>query len=611
MVTKHSMPFGADVLPNGGVRFRLWAPGAKRVTLCLENGSGADYPLLPLENGWFEKIVPEASAGSLYRFQIEDKTEVPDPASRFQPQDVQGPSEVVDPTAFQWTDENWRGRPWEEAVFYELHVGTFTPEGTFRGVEQKLDYLRDLGVTAVELMPLADFSGARNWGYDGVLPFAPDSAYGRPEDLKQLVQSAHAKGLMIFLDVVYNHFGPEGNYLHLYAPQFFTKRHSTPWGEAINFDGPDSRVVRDFFIHNALYWLEEYRFDGLRLDAVHAIVDNSDPNILTELAQTVRERFGAERFVHLVVENVNNTPRYLARDQGGAVRLYDAQWNDDIHHCVHVLLTGESDGYYSDYAPNPMRHVCRCLTEGFAYQGDYSEFHGETRGEPSSHLAPSAFISFLQNHDQIGNRAFGERISQLTDPRALKAAMEILLLAPAPPLLFMGEEFGAATPFLFFCDFHGDLAAAVTNGRRSEFARFAQFSSPEVRESIPDPNDESTYLTSKLDWGTVGDKVHADWLNFYRELLATRKEKIVPHLGAACASRCDASQGGERKLSANWIFEDRARLELRANLGNETVPMQEEHRGVPFYASTPEAATAFNRGSLPAWSVVWSLREQQ
>jgi 1,4-alpha-glucan branching enzyme/maltooligosyltrehalose trehalohydrolase len=288
--------------------------------------------------------------------------EMPDPASRFQPQDVHGPSEVVDATAFQWREDSWRGRPWEEAVIYELHVGAFTTEGTFRGVEQKLDYLRDLGVTALELMPVADFPGTRNWGYDGVLLFAPDSSYGRSEDLKQLVQAAHAKGLMIFLDVVYNHFGPEGNYLHAYAPQFFTNRHHTPWGDAINFDGPESRVVRDFFIHNALYWLEEYNFDGLRLDAVHAIVDVSSPDILTELAQTVRERFGAERFVHLFVENVDNTVRYLSRDQSGSVRLYDAQWNDDIHHCLHVLLTGETDGYYADYAPLPQSAGRVCLS---------------------------------------------------------------------------------------------------------------------------------------------------------------------------------------------------------------------------------------------------------
>src|SRR5215472_4525736 len=329
MDRKHSMPFGAEVLADGSVRFRLWAPSANSVDLCLEDGARGSYPLLPLDNGWFERISSEAHAGSLYRFQIDHKTEVPDPASRFQPEDVHGPSAVVDPTAVSWNDDNWRGRPWEQAVIYELHVGAFTPEGTFQGVEQKLDYLRDLGVTAVELMPLADFPGRRNWGYDGVLPFAPDSSYGRPDDLKQLIQAAHSRGLMVFLDVVYNHFGPEGNYLHLYAPQFFTDRHHTPWGAAINFDGRDSRPVRDFFIHNALYWLEEYHFDGLRLDAVHAIIDDSEPDILTELAQTVRERFGTDRFVHLVVENVDNNVRYLSRDPGGAVQLYDAQWNDD------------------------------------------------------------------------------------------------------------------------------------------------------------------------------------------------------------------------------------------------------------------------------------------
>ncbi|MBZ5688267.1 MAG: malto-oligosyltrehalose trehalohydrolase [Acidobacteriia bacterium] len=605
MERKHSMPFGAELLSDGKVRFRLWAPNAKRVTLCLENGRQGAYPLLPLDNGWFERISPEATAGSLYRFKIDDKIEVPDPASRFQPHDVHGPSEVVDSTVFQWSDERWRGRRWEEAVIYEMHVGAFTPEGTFRGVEQKLDYLCSLGVTAVELMPVADFPGTRNWGYDGVLLFAPDSSYGRPEDLKQLVQAAHAKGLMMLLDVVYNHFGPEGNYLHQYAPQFFTNRHHTPWGDAINFDGPESRVVRDFFIHNALYWLEEYNFDGLRLDAVHAIVDESSPDILTELAQTVRERFGSERFVHLIVENGDNTARYLNRDQAGGVRLYDAQWNDDIHHCLHVLLTGETDGYYADYAPDPMRYLCRCLREGFAYQGDYSEYHGKNRGEASSHLPPSAFISFLQNHDQVGNRAFGERIAQLADPRALKAIVEILFLAPPPPLIFMGEEFGAASPFLFFCDFHGELAAAVTNGRRSEFARFTKFNSPEERESIPDPNAECTYLRSKLNWDSLQDKVHADWLNLYRELLSVRQSKVAPHLGRSCVTRCDVSQGRERKLSVDWIFADGAHLELRANLGGKAVSMTEEQRTPPFYASTPEAATAFENGSLPPWSVVW------
>lgn len=607
MITKHAMPFGAEVLPDGSVRFRLWAPSAKQVAVCLENAKRDTYPLLPLENGWFERITPEASAGDLYRFQIDGKTEVPDPASRFQPQDVHGPSEVIDPVAFRWKDEDWRGRPWEEAVIYELHVGTFTSEGTFRGVEQKFDYLRALGVTAVELMPIADFPGKRNWGYDGVLPYAPDSCYGRPEDLKQLVQAAHAKGLMIFLDVVYNHFGPEGNYLHLYAPQFFTDRHQTPWGAAINFDGPDSRVVRDFFIHNALYWLEEYHFDGLRLDAVHAIIDNSQPDFLTELAQTVRERFATERFVHLVLENVENRARYLSREPSGMVRLYDAQWNDDIHHALHVLLTGESDGYYADYSPDSTRHLCRCLSEGFAYQGDYSEYHDEARGEPSNELPPTAFVSFLQNHDQVGNRALGERITQLAPPQKVRATMEILLLSPQPPLLFMGEEFAASSPFLYFCDYHGDLAAAVTEGRRNEFARFAKFSSHKLRESIPDPNAEITYSKSKLNWQESQDKIHGDWLDFYRQLLALRRDKIVPQLRGTSWIQCAVSRAGKRDLWVDWIFEAGARLQLRANLGNEPVSITGAHSATPFYTSSPKVAADYRQGSLRPWSVVWSL----
>jgi malto-oligosyltrehalose trehalohydrolase len=604
MNRSHAMPFGAQMVPDGSVRFRLWAPKAKEVAVVLENGESRVISLSPRENGWFELTTSEAAAGSLYRFQIDGQIKVPDPASRFQPHDVHGPSEVIGPAEFHWRDDDWRGRHWEEAVIYELHVGTFTPEGTFRSAEQKLDYLATLGVTAVELMPVADFPGTRNWGYDGVLPFAPDSSYGHPEDLKQLVQAAHARGLMIFLDVVYNHFGPEGNYLHAYAPQFFTNRHKTPWGDAINFDGPESRAVRDFFIHNALYWLEEYHIDGLRLDAVHSIVDDSTPDILTELAQTARGCFGEERFVHLALENGDNRARYLRRGNAGAVELYDAQWNDDIHHVLHVLLTGESDGYYSDYSDDPIRHLCRCLAEGFAYQGDYSAYHGSHRGEPSQSLPPTAFISFLQNHDQIGNRAFGERIAKLAEPKALRAAMEILLLAPQPPMLFMGEEFGAETPFLFFCDFHGDLADAVTKGRRNEFASFAKFNSLDALESIPDPNAESTFAQSKLDWNSLAINTHAEWLRLYRELLTIRQNEIVPHLGSACRVQCKALQEQQRHLSIDWRFADGTQLQLQANLGSEILMTTKQSRR-PIYASN---RTAAEQGSLPPWSVAWSLQ---
>ena len=358
---KHRMPFGAECGPDGGVTFRLWAPAASSVDLLVNNKTLA---MPKIDSEWFALTTDddEASAGSLYRFLIDSKTSVPDPASRFQPHDVHGPSEVIDPASFDWGDAEWRGRPWEEAVLYELHVGAFTPRGTYAGVEEKLDYLVDLGVTAIELMPLSDFPGTRNWGYDGVLPFAPDSSYGHPDELKRLIKAAHARGLMVFLDVVYNHFGPEGNYLRAYAPQFFTARHHTPWGDGINFDGEHSKMVREFFIQNALYWLEEFYFDGLRLDAVNAVRDDSNPDIITELAARVRETFGAEREIHLILENEDNTVRYL-KGPGS----YDAQWNDDIHHVCHVLASGETDGYFQDYADQPVRALGTCLTEGFFF----------------------------------------------------------------------------------------------------------------------------------------------------------------------------------------------------------------------------------------------------
>jgi len=607
MVRNHRMPFGAEIQADGKVRFRLWAPSVSEVMLCLETEPPSTLPMTLDLDGWHELVTDRALVGSRYAFQINGGTKVPDPASRFQPVDVHGPSEVVSPTAFEWEDSEWRGRPWEEAVVYELHVGTFTPQGTFRGVEQKLDYLRGLGITAIELMPVADFRGLRNWGYDGVLPYAPDSTYGRPEDLKRLVQSAHAKGLMIFLDVVYNHFGPEGNYLNHYAPQFFTKRHQTPWGDAINFDGPGSCVVRDYFMNNTLYWLEEYHFDGLRFDAVHSIVDESTPDILTELAQTVRHSLGGNRHIHLILENSHNSARYLEHDSSRKPLLYDAQWNDDIHHAIHVLLTGESDGYYSDYARSPMQHLCRCLREGFAYQGDYSEYHSARRGEPSGQLPLSAFISFLQNHDQIGNRAFGERLLQLAPAQAVKVAIEILLLAPSPPMLFMGEEFGADSPFFYFCDYEGELAEAVTNGRRNEFARFSKFSSPELRDSIPDPNNEQTFLRSKLDWSSLSGTSHASWLERYRILLSIRQRVIVPHLKGKSESRCRSSDN-PRTLSIDWIFADEAELQLRANLGDTPSENDLPCSGLAIYSSSRDAESALQGGTLPPWSVIWVLQ---
>ena len=366
------MPFGAAVLPAGGARFRLWAPSANQVELCLDRPSAIALPMRALDAGWYERVVPDASTGDRYAFRIDGGLRVPDPASRFNAADVHGPSMLVDPRAHAWRDTEWRGRPWHEAVVYELHVGTFTPQGTFIAVIDRLDDLVQLGITAIELMPVADFPGQHNWGYDGVLLFATDASYGTPDDLKALVEAAHARGLMVLLDVVYNHFGPDGNYLHVYAKPFFSAGRHTPWGAAIDFDGPSSRIVRDFFVHNALFWLTEYHLDGLRLDAVHAIVDASHPHIVDEIARAVRGGPGQERHVHLIVENDHNDARDLARDARGVPLVASAQWNDDVHHAAHVLATGERHGYYADYADRPLWWFGRALADGFAYQGEPS-----------------------------------------------------------------------------------------------------------------------------------------------------------------------------------------------------------------------------------------------
>ena len=604
MNRKHEMPFGAEYRDDGTVRFRLWAPKAAFVTLELKNIERG-LAMSRLDNGWFE-LVTEARAGAQYSFKINNQQLVPDPASRFQPSGVHGPSEVIDPLACDWKDPDWKGRRWDEAVIYEMHVGTFSSEGTFVGAEAKLDYLADLGVTAVELMPVASFPGERNWGYDGVLPFASARSYGRPEDLKRLVDAAHARNLMVFLDVVYNHFGPEGNYLGLYAPQFFTDRHRTPWGKAINFDGPGSRTVRDFFIHNALFWLEEYHFDGLRFDAVHAIFDDSRPDILTKLAEAIRNALGAKRHVHLVLENDDNAAHYLRYDAKARTLLYTAQWNDDIHHALHVLVTGEKDGYYSEYAQNPMWHLGRCLAEGCSFQGEKSAFRdGASRGETSRDIPPTCFVSFLQNHDQVGNRALGERITQLADADAVKLAMTILLLAPSPPLLFMGEEFAAASPFLFFCDFGPELAVKVTAGRRNEFARFERFSSPEAQKQIPDPNAKETFLRSKLDWNSVRREQHGSWLQFYRNLLKCRREKLVPRIKDIAPGRAQFEVLAPLALDVRWPFTKSGSLQLIANFDGSPLALRNKPEGEPLYTTSEAPDPAWKE--MPPLAAAWFL----
>jgi malto-oligosyltrehalose trehalohydrolase len=596
MIRQHEMPFGAR-LDADGVTFRLWAPGASRLELGLDDASGATRwrDVAGANGGWYEAKVAGARVGTRYRYRVDGELAVPDPAARWNPGDVHGASAVVDPGAFDWTDGRWRGRPWHDAVVYELHVGTFSPQGTFRGVTERLDHVVALGATAIELMPLADFPGARNWGYDGVLAFAPDARYGTPEDLKALVVAAHARGLMVLIDVVYNHFGPEGNYLHRLAPPFFTARHPTPWGDGLDFDGPDSRTVRDFFIHNALYWLTEFNADGLRLDAVHAIADDSHPDFLTELADAVRAGPGRERERHLVLENDRNEARRLARDGARRPLQFTAQWNDDFHHVLHRLLTGETDGYYADHAHAPLARLGRCLAEGFDYQGEASPYRKRARGAPSASLPPEAFVNFLQNHDQVGNRASGERLHALAEPEALRAALAILLLAPSPPLLFMGEEFGAATPFFYFCDFEPALNEAVREGRRNEFAGMIQARCAEVP---PEPASVDAYRRSVLDWTCVARPPHAGWLAWYRDLLQRRRDAVVPLIAHVRPGAARYRSDGDRALDVRWPLDDRRSLVLRVRVDGGALPSP------PVDA---EEIFVMPRTAAPQWAVAWHL----
>ena len=591
------MPFGAQYAPEA-TRFRFWAPACARVGVRLGQGQATrTLDMRALDGGWHELSVPGVRPGDSYAFVLPDGSAVPDPASRSNPSDVNGPSAVVDPRAFEWTDDDWRGRPWNEAIVYELHVGTFTREGTFRAAIEKLDHLVATGITAIEMMPVSDFAGTRNWGYDGVLLFAPDAAYGTPEDLKTFVAEAHRRGLMVLLDVVYNHFGPEGNYLSAYAPQFFNPAHQTPWGAAVNYDGAQCGPVREFVIHNALYWIEEFHFDGLRLDAVHAIIDESPRHVVMEMAAAI-EKLGRPN-VHMVLENDANLARLLDGSAGDRAR---AQWNDDSHHGFHVLLTGEKDGYYGDYADQPARHLARTLAEGYAYQGEPSRHKkGERRGEPSAHLPLTCFMDFLQNHDQVGNRAMGERIVTLAAPDSMRLGVATLLLAPSIPLIFMGEEFGARTPFLFFCDFAGDLAKAVREGRRKEFASFERFRDAKVRETIPDPLALQTFEASRLAWEALPKKEHAGWLELYRELISVRMREIVPRI-AKPQRHASYSVFGEAGMALDWTFADGAKLHARMNFAAQAV------EGVPdAFGKELHRTGSVSAGALGPWSGTWRI----
>ncbi|MGC1564119.1 MAG: malto-oligosyltrehalose trehalohydrolase [Bradyrhizobium sp.] len=580
--------FGARLTAEGA-SFRLWAPAARRVDLLLET----PHPLERGSDGWFAADVAGVKAGDHYRFRIDNEIDIPDPASAFQPDDVFGPSELIDHSAYRWCASDWRGRPWHETVLLEAHVGTFTPQGTYRAIIERLDHLVATGITALELLPLADFAGSRNWGYDGVLWYAPDGAYGRPDDLKALVDEAHLRGLMVFLDVVYNHFGPEGNHLGRYAPRFFTEA-QTPWGSAIDYRVPQ---VRKFAIENALYWLGEYRFDGLRLDAVHSIAELGEVSMLHDLSVAVGE-LAAEtgRHIHLVLENDDNRVGILDPRQDPPRGKYRAQWNDDYHHAWHVWLTGEAQGYYRDYQRSPLRDIARSLASGFVYQGETSAHRdGRPRGEASGGLAPTAFVNFLQNHDQIGNRPLGDRLENLVSKDAIEAALAITLLAPPIPMLFMGEEWGSKTPFPFFCDFTGGLAEAVREGRRREYGwAYAKFGS-----EVPDPLDLSTFRSAKLDWDSLNEEAGRQRLALVRDLLTVRRREIMPRLANAAFGEAHAADNG--LLTASWQLGDGTGLLLRANLSTAEVTDNSRKESVVAICGGPPGDV------LPPWSVFWCL----
>ena len=586
------LPFGAELLAPDRTRFRAWAPSCESVAVTLGDPGGGDIPMRATGDGWFE-VETACGADTLYRYRFTptegDVLLVADPASRAQNGDVHDASIVVDPESYRWSNEDWTGRPWCETVIYEVHVGL---AGGFNGVKKMLPELARLGITAVELMPIADFVGPRNWGYDGVLPFAPDASYGTPDELKALIDEAHDHQLMVFLDVVYNHFGPDGNFIGCYADPFFRDDIQTPWGRAIDFR---RREVRDFFCNNALYWLEEYRFDGLRLDATHSIVPQ---DWLQELAECVAAA-SVGRHAHLVVEHEGNAAHLLGPHHG-----YDAQWNDDCHHVMHVLLTDETDGYYVDFAVAPADKLARCLSEGFIYQGQPSPFRkGEARGEPSRDLPPTAFVSFLQNHDQVGNRAFGERLNALAHPAALEAAQAMLLLLPQIPLLFMGEEHGSVDPFLYFTSYPDDeLATAIRDGRRKEFAGGKGFTD-DTAHTIPDPNDAQTYERSRVSQQRDGATFER-----LRTLIELRRKHVVPRLEGARSLGAEAV--GPKAVIARWHMGDGAVLAIAVNFAAEPVAIEAHrfHLRGPMIFATQNSSTPATDGFLPGYTT-WVMIE--
>jgi maltooligosyltrehalose trehalohydrolase len=493
---------------------------ARELSLVLsEGGAAGTHPLARTEGGVFDTWVRGAAAGDTYAYRMDGGEPRPDPASRFQPNGVHAPSQVVDPDAFGWHDEHWQPRRVLDLVLYELHVGTFTPEGTFASARERLPYLRDLGITAIELMPVADFAGRRNWGYDGVALFAPSRAYGTPDDFRAFVDAAHRHGLAVVLDVVYNHLGPEGAYLPHFSGRYLTDRHSSPWGRAVNLDGPGAEYVRRFIIDNAVSWLREFHLDGLRLDATHALIDDSTRHLVEELVSTLRQAMPRRIFLH--AEDHRNEARMIERASAGGWGL-DGVWADDFHHIVRRRVAGDAHGYYADFE-GTAHELANVIRQGWLYTGQHSANMNHPRGTSPEHVPMCRFVICLQNHDQVGNRAHGDRLHHCIASDSWRAASVVLLTAPMTPLLFMGQEWSASTPFLYFTDLEPELGRLVTEGRRREFAAFPAFCAPGATGNIPDPQAESTFASSRLQWDERRHGEHARVLALYRELLALRR----------------------------------------------------------------------------------------
>ena len=557
------LPVGAEVLPQGGTHFRVWAPKRKRVEVVFEGDGQKTFELEREENGYFSGLAESAGDGALYRFRLDgDDYLYPDPVSRFQPEGPHGPSRVVDPTKFRWTDEAWRGASIKGQVVYELHVGTFTREGTLEAARGELEELRRLGVTCVELMPVADFPGKFGWGYDGVNMFAPTRLYGDPEDLRRFVNEAHGLGVAVILDVVYNHLGPDGNYLRQFADDYFSEKHKTEWGDALNFDGENAGPVREFFLSNGRYWTDEFHFDGLRLDATQSIFDDSDEHLLKALGREVRDAAKGRETI-IVAENESQQSLIARPVERGGYGL-DGLWNDDFHHSAVVALTGRNEAYYTDYKGRPQEFVS-AVKYGYLYQGQRYKWQRDRRGSPSLDLSPQAFVNFIENHDQVSNSARGERVHSRTSPGRFRAMTALMLLAPGTPMLFMGQEFASSAPFLYFADHEPDLAAKVRAGRAEFLAQFRSIATRQVSEQLADPGDARTFERCKLDFSER--EKNRNVYEMHRDLLRLRREDAV--FGAQSPRGVDGAVLGDEAFVLRFFGEGGDDRLLIVNMGRD------------------------------------------